>query len=50
MFFSTIIDQQSNIYHGFILSENENSFVFAFRINKKNYIWTCEKNYWILIK
>ena len=48
--FSTIIDKNKNTYHGFLTEENEDSFIFAFRINQKNYIWKCDKNYWQLIK
>ena len=55
MKFSTIIEKNNPnpaIYHGIVLSEdiNTGSFEFGFRSNGKNYIWSCQTDYWMLVK
>jgi hypothetical protein len=55
MGFATIIERNKEypaIYHGIILSRDQNngSFEFAFRVGGKNYVWSCQLDYWILVE
>jgi hypothetical protein len=37
-------------YHGVILRWiDPNTFIFAFRVNGKNYEWECRRDYWEVI-
>jgi hypothetical protein len=49
--FQTIVDKNNgNIFHGFITNRQGNYFIFAFRVNAKNYIWECDTNYWRIVE
>jgi hypothetical protein len=54
MKFATIIERNKEhpaIYHGIVTSRDYNtgSFEFAFRMGDRNYTWSCQEDYWILI-
>jgi hypothetical protein len=50
--FSTIIhrnaDGTQETYHGIILEQHEEYFVFGFKLGGRNYVWECRPDYWEL--